>query len=82
MELRRSLFYIDHNKSNTEDHLIKRFVFFLSRLLQVMRGANVPGRSVNSSHQLYGSCAQQITNQQKQFAIIGSNVHVLGIETT
>lgn len=42
----------------------------------------MPGRSVDSRHQLHGSCAQQITNQQKQSTAVSRNVHVPGIKIT
>lgn len=46
----------------------KTFILTLSFLVYfflVVWGKNVSGRSVNSCYQLYGSCAQQIINQQK-----------------
>lgn len=40
----------------------------------------MPGRSVDPRHQLHGSRAQQITNQQKQPATVGGDMHVPSVE--
>lgn len=46
-----------------------------------MRGTSVPRRGAHTRDQLHGSCAQQVANQQKQFAAISGHMHFPRVET-